>query len=112
MNRIETKIVNNLRALSATMISKAGSGHTGISLGATPIFYSLYNDVMKYYPSHPDYYNRDRFVMDSGHASALLYASLHAYGFDYSKEDLMNYRKMGSKTKIFMCHFGKLLCLY
>ena len=99
MNRIETKIVNNLRALSATMISKAGSGHTGISLGATPIFYSLYNDVMKYYPSHPDYYNRDRFVMDSGHASALLYASLHAYGFDYSKEDLMNYRKMGSKTK-------------
>ena len=99
MGKTETKIVNNLRALSATMISKAGSGHTGISLGATPIFYSLYNDIMKYYPSHPDYYNRDRFVMDSGHASALLYATLHAYGFNYSKEDLINYREMGSKTK-------------
>lgn len=99
MVRIETRIVNNLRALSATMISKAGSGHTGISLGATPIFYSLFNDAMKYYPNHPDYYNRDRFVMDSGHASALLYASLHAYGYNYTKEDLINYRKMGSKTK-------------
>jgi len=99
MEKIESKVVNNLRALAATMISRAGSGHTGISLGATAIFYSLYNDVMNYYPNHPDYYNRDRFVMDSGHASALLYASLYAYGFDYSKDDLMNYRKMGSKTK-------------
>ena len=99
MVKIETKIVNNLRALSATMIAKAGSGHTGIALGATPIFYSLYNDVMNYFPNNPNHFNRDRFVMDSGHASALLYASLYAYGFNYTKEDLINFRKINSKTK-------------
>ena len=98
MTEIDNRIVNNLRAVSATMISKAGSGHTGISLGATPIFYSLFNNSMRYFPNCPEHPNRDRFVMCSGHASALLYATLSAFGYDYSKTDLMNYRKMGSKT--------------
>lgn len=96
MTQIDNRAVNGLRAVSATMISKAGSGHTGISLGATPIFYSLFNSGMKYFPASPSHPNRDRFVMCSGHASALLYANLSAFGYDYSKEDLKNYRKNGS----------------
>lgn len=99
MKNIEQQVVNNLRGLSASMISNAGSGHTGISLGATPIFYSLYARELKYFPNEPDHHNRDRFVMCSGHASALLYASLHLFGFNYSMQDLKNYRKLRSKTK-------------
>ena len=98
MRDIEKKVVSNLRSLSASMISKAGSGHTGISLGATTIFYSLYNNSMKYYPACPNHHNRDRFVMCSGHASALLYASLYSYGFDYSLQDIKDYRTKNSKT--------------
>ena len=98
MRDIEKKVVSNLRSLSASMISKAGSGHTGISLGATTIFYSLYNNAMKYYPSCPNHHNRDRFVMCSGHASALLYASLYSFGFDYSLQDIKDYRTKNSKT--------------
>ena len=98
MNNISNKVINNLRYLAATTISNAGSGHTGISLGATPIFYSLYAAGLKYSPKEPQYFNRDRFVLCAGHASALLYTSLHAFGFDFSADDLKNYRKMGSKT--------------
>lgn len=93
-----SKFVNNIRAIAATMIAEAGSGHTGISLGAAPIFYSVYNDSLKYFPMAPDHPNRDRFVLDSGHASALLYATLYAYGYKYTKKDIMNFRRIGSNT--------------
>lgn len=99
MKKIEQEVVSSLRGLSASMISHAGSGHTGISLGATPIFYTLYARELKYFPAEPSHPNRDRFVMCSGHASALLYASLYSFGFNYSMQDLMDYRKLGSKTK-------------
>lgn len=92
-------VVSELRYLAAQTISNAGSGHTGISLGAAPIFYSVYTGGLKYSPSCPDYFNRDRFVLCAGHSSALYYACMHAFGFPYSKEDLINYRKKGSKTK-------------
>ena len=98
MKIIEKKVISNMRALAASMISKAGSGHTGISLGAAPIFYCLYGGGMKYFPINPAHPNRDRFVMCSGHASALLYATLHSFGFDYSMQDIKDYRKLGSKT--------------
>lgn len=99
MKEIDNKSVNNLRYLSATMIANAGSGHTGISLGATPIFYALYKYGMNYFPTKADHYDRDRLVLDSGHASALYYATLHAFGFNITKQDLVNYRKMGQITK-------------
>ena len=99
MKEIDKKAVANLRYLVATTISNAKSGHTGIGLGATPMLYSLYANCMKYSPMDPTYFNRDRFVMCSGHASALQYALLHLFGFQYTMEDLKAFRKNGSITK-------------
>lgn len=95
----EKKCVESLRYLAATTISNANSGHTGISTGAATIFYSLFANSLKYSPSDPSYFNRDRFVMCAGHASALLYSTLHCFGYDYTMEDLKGFRKKGTKTK-------------
>ena len=89
----EKKCVESLRYLAATTISNANSGHTGISTGAATIFYSLFANSLKYSPSDPSYFNRDRFVMCAGHASALLYSTLHCFGYDYTMEDLKGFRK-------------------
>lgn len=99
MEKIDSLAIDNLRYLSATEISNAKSGHTGVSVGAGAIFYSLFKGALKYDPKNGGYFNRDRFTMCAGHASALLYATLHMFGFDYSMDDLKNFRKAGSKTK-------------
>ena len=99
MKNIDKMCVDNLRYLSATAISNAKSGHTGVSVGASAIFYALYKSGLKFYSDVPNYFNRDRFTMCAGHASALLYSTLHMFGFDYSIQDLKHFRKLGSKTK-------------
>ena len=83
----EERIIAQLRCLGIDMIDKAKSGHPGIVLGAAPILYSLYANHLRIDPIHPDYFNRDRFVMSSGHGSALLYATLYMAGFDISLDD-------------------------
>lgn len=90
--------LNSLRILSIDMISQAGSGHPGICLGAAPIIYSIYANHLKVNPSDPKWINRDRFVMSAGHGSALLYATLFMAGYDVSIDELVNFRRLGSKT--------------
>lgn len=99
MKKIDEQAIANLRYLSATEISNAKSGHTGVSVGAGAIFYSLFKNGLKFSTETPDYFNRDRFTMCAGHASALLYATLHMFGYNYSMDDLKNYRRLGSITK-------------
>ena len=99
MKNIEKKTIDSLRYLSATMISNAKSGHTGVATGASAIFYSLFASSLKFSPKDPSYFNRDRFVMCAGHASALQYASLHCFGYNYSIDDIKAFRKNGSKSK-------------
>lgn len=94
----ENVAVNNLRIVSAKMITNAKSGHPGIALGSAPIMYSLYAKAMKFDPDEPEYYNRDRFVMSAGHGSSILYATLSLFGFDISMDDLKNFRKLNSVT--------------
>mgnify|MGYP000462363179 CR=1 FL=1 len=89
--------VNSLRILSVDMISIAKSGHPGICLGAAPIIYSLYAHHLMINPSDPNWFNRDRFVLSAGHASALLYATLFMAGYDITIDDLVNFRRIGSK---------------
>lgn len=98
INNNDSKIVENLRALSIDMINEAGSGHPGIALGAAPILYTLYAKHLKINPSDPNWINRDRFIMSAGHGSSLLYATLYMAGFDISLEDLKDFRKFNSKT--------------
>ena len=98
MKDIDKKCVNELRVLANEMITNAGSGHPGIALGSAPIIYSLFANVMAIDPDDEKNYNRDRFVLSAGHGSSILYATLHAMGYKFSKQDLMNFRKLGSIT--------------
>ena len=98
MNPDATHSLNSLRILSIDMISYAKSGHPGICLGAAPIMFSTYVDNLNIYPSDPKWPNRDRFVMSAGHGSALLYAMLFMAGYDISIDDLVDFRKIDSKT--------------
>ncbi|MDY6065001.1 MAG: transketolase [Finegoldia sp.] len=90
--------INTVRNLSVDMIQKANSGHPGLPLGASPMAFVLFNDFLKHSPNHPDWINRDRFVLSAGHGSAMLYSLLHIFGYDISKEDLENFRQLNSKT--------------
>ena len=98
MNPDLTHSLNSLRVLSIDMISYAKSGHPGICLGAAPIIYSLYANHLRINPQNPNWINRDRFVMSAAHGSALLYATLFMAGYDVTIDDLVEFRKIGSKT--------------
>ncbi len=90
--------VNAIRMLSADAIQKANSGHPGLPLGSAPIAYTLFQNFLKFNNKDPKWQNRDRFVLSAGHGSMLLYSLLYLYGFGLTKEDLMNFRQLGSKT--------------
>ncbi len=94
----EIKIINQIRALGIDMIDEAESGHPGIVLGAAPIIYTLYAHHLRFDIEHPDWLNRDRFILSAGHGSALLYSTLHMAGFNIEINDLKNFRKLGSMT--------------
>ena len=99
MSNLDTMSVNAIRVLSADAIQKANSGHPGLPLGAAPIAYELWANHMNHNPANPQWANRDRFVLSGGHGSMLLYSLLHLFGYgDLSKEDIMNFRQMGSLT--------------
>jgi len=89
---------NTLRILSIDEVQAANSGHPGLPLGAADIATVLWTRFLKHYPNHPDWPDRDRFVLSPGHGSALLYALLHVHGYPLSLEDLKNFRQWGSQT--------------
>ena len=93
----DAMVTNYLRVTSALEINLANSGHTGTSLGASAIMFSMYKNALVD-NKNPNYINRDRIVFSAGHASALIYATLNLFGFDISTEDLKKFRQLGSKT--------------
>ena len=95
---IETKCVNAIRVLSADAIQKAKSGHPGMPLGAAPTAYELWAHHMNHNPKNPAWVNRDRFVLSSGHASAMLYSLLHFFGYGLTLDDIKNFRQEDSLT--------------
>lgn len=94
----DERIINAIKALSIAQISKAGSGHPGIVLGAAPILYTLYSKHLNIDVLDEKWINRDRFVLSAGHASALLYSMLYMSGFDISINDLKEFRQIDSVT--------------
>src|SRR5690348_7209479 len=74
---IEELSINTIRALAMDAVQAANSGHPGTPMALAPVAYSLWNAVLKYDPDQPNWPNRDRFVLSCGHASMLLYATLH-----------------------------------
>lgn len=92
----EKKIVNDIRMLALDMIDNAGSGHPGIALGAAPIMYTLFAHHLNFDLERPEYCNRDRFVLSSGHGSALLYATLFTTCNTFDIEELKTFRRLNS----------------
>ena len=80
------------------MIYEAGSGHAGGSLSVLDILMVLYYDVMKTDPENPDWEDRDRLVLSTGHACPALYAILADRGY-FPKEELWTLRKLGSRLQ-------------
>ncbi len=95
---LERNAVNALRFLAVDTVEKAGSGHPGTPMGAAAMAYALWDRVLKHNPENPHWPDRDRFVLSPGHASALLYALLHLYGYDLPLEELKRFRQWDSKT--------------
>lgn len=94
---IETKAADNIRILAAAMVEKAKSGHPGGAMGGADFVNILFTEFLNYDPSDMAWINRDRFFLDPGHMSPMLYATLSLAGF-YSMEDLANFRQWGSVT--------------
>jgi transketolase len=90
--------IDTIRTLSIDGVQKANSGHPGAPMGAAPMAYTLWTRFLRHAPTHPDWPDRDRFVLSAGHASMLLYSLLHLTGYDVTIEDLQSFRQWGSKT--------------
>ena len=97
-NKIDELSVATIRSLCIDEINKANSGHPGMALGSAPILYTLWTRHLVADPKDPEWFNRDRFVLSAGHASALLYTMLHLSGYEVSMEDIKKFRQLGSLT--------------
>ena len=95
---IDQLSINTLRFLAVDAVQKAGNGHPGAPMGASPMAYVLWDRFLKHNPTNPSWPDRDRFVLSAGHASILLYGLLHLTGYDLSLDEIKNLRQWGSKT--------------
>ena len=94
----ENRCINTIRFLAADAVERAKSGHPGMPMGAAAVAYTLWTRHLKHHPVDPQWPDRDRFVLSSGHASMLLYALLYLTGYDLEISDLQSFRQWGSKT--------------
>lgn len=98
MNKnLDQQSADNIRALAVAMVEKANSGHPGGPMGGADFMHILYSEFLNYDPSDMTWPFRDRFFMDAGHLSTLMYAQYYLLG-NYAKEDLENFRQWGSIT--------------
>lgn len=95
---IEQLSINAIRSLVIDGTNKAKSGHPGMALGSAPILFTLFSKHLNADPAHPNWINRDRFILSAGHASMLLYSLLHVAGYDVKMDDLKQFRQLNSIT--------------
>lgn len=92
-------LATSLRILCADMVETAKSGHPGLPLGMADVATVLWRQHLKFYPSNPNWQNRDRFVLSAGHGSALLYALLYLIGtHGITLNHLKKFRQLHSGT--------------
>ena len=91
------RAADNIRILTAAMVEKAKSGHPGGAMGGADFINVLFSEFLVYDPENPFWEGRDRFFLDPGHMSPMLYSVLCMAG-KYSMEDLKNFRQWGSCT--------------
>lgn len=98
MNDIERLGISVIRALAMDAPHAARSGHQGTAMALAPLAHVLWTRIMCYDAEHPDWFDRDRFVLSAGHASILQYAMLYLTGFGLTLDDLRDFRQWGSLT--------------
>jgi transketolase len=90
---VQQLAVNTLKALAMDAVQRANSGHPGMPMGMADIAVTLWGDYLVVDPDHPEWPDRDRFVVSNGHGSMLLYSLLHLSGFPLSMDELKNFRQ-------------------
>jgi transketolase len=95
---VELLAVNTIRVLAMEAVEHAKSGHPGMPMGAAPMAHVLWTRHLRFDPGHPNWPDRDRFILSAGHGSMLLYSLLHLGGYDLDTEDLKAFRQWGSRT--------------
>ena len=103
--------INTIRTLAIDAVQQANSGHPGAPMGLAPVVYELWQKYLRYDPADPTWPNRDRFVLSAGHASMLLYATLHLAGvclvntkgevtneLSVPMEEIKRFRQLDSRT--------------
>ena len=108
---IKQLAINTIRTLSMDAVQQANSGHPGTPMALAPAAYVLWNEILRYDPAQPLWPGRDRFILSCGHASMLLYATLHLAGVKQcdeqgnvtcedavTLEQIKNFRQLGSRT--------------
>lgn len=94
---IKERCADNIRALAISMVERAKSGHPGGAMGGADFINVLFSEQLRFDPRRPDHPARDRFFMDPGHMSPMLYSQLALCGF-FSMEELAAFRSWGSPT--------------
>lgn len=99
MNSIEVlnKAADNIRILAAAMVEKAKSGHPGGAMGGADFMNVLFSEFLEYDPENPTWESRDRFFLDPGHMSTMLYSVL-AFSGKFTLDELAQFRQWGSPT--------------
>lgn len=108
---IKQLAINTIRTLAMDAVEQANSGHPGTPMALAPVAYVLWNEILRYDPAQPLWPGRDRFVLSCGHASMLLYATLHLAGVKQcdehgrvtaedavTLEQIKNFRQLHSRT--------------
>ena len=90
--------IDTIRTLSMDAVQAADSGHPGTPMALAPLAYALYTRHLRHDPSAPDWFDRDRFVLSVGHASMLLYSSLHLSGYALPLDEIKHFRQWKSLT--------------
>ncbi|HEY7728989.1 MAG TPA: transketolase [Candidatus Eisenbacteria bacterium] len=93
-----SQCVQTIKFLAADAVERARSGHPGAPMGMADMAFVLWTEFLRFDPADPEWRGRDRFVLSAGHASMLLYALLHLFGFDLPLEELRRFRQWGSRT--------------
>jgi transketolase len=95
---IDQLCITTIRTLAMDAVQQANSGHPGTPMALAPLAYVLWTRFLRYNPTNPNWFDRDRFVLSNGHASMLQYAMLYLTGYDVSLDDIQRFRQWGSKT--------------
>ncbi len=95
---VERLAIDTVRGLAMDAVQKANAGHPGTAMALAPLGYTIFRRFLRANPADPQWPDRDRFVLSSGHACMLQYALLHLCGYDLRREDLQQFRQWGSRT--------------